>query len=127
MNKLKSQYIVHTPNKGGQLNYRFQEDYWGEYENYDRLTLVGIPLESDKILSIGVAFCTYPDNFSRHQGYIKALVRAEARYGFKSFATIKLDDFTQENCLAELYAIHDSLIKLPIKEVKKIVSKQVVK
>lgn len=129
---MKDVLIVHTPNAEKGLNYRFGKLYLGGYDNTDRLTIVGIPNESTKELSIGVAFCCYPDNFSREKGTNVAYNRAISyksiyEKGNKPYAVVQLEDFTQENCLQVLYDLHAELVSKSVKEVKKLVNQQIVK
>ena len=140
--------VVHTPNpkyyinsdgdRAIKMNWRFDQHYWGDKDNYDRLTIVGVPNEETKELSIGISFCSYPDNFSKPKGTHMATLRAsgQAVYAdntyttikqYRPYVTIKVNDFTQETCLNFMYELHAGLVKMSIKEVKKLINQQILK
>lgn len=107
---------------------RFQQQY--DNINSDRLSIVGIPDEGNKIISIGVAFAAYPQNFSRFLGTHYATLRAESfqgKYKPYSVMTFTEESFTMGNLLNVLYEIHNGLISLTTKEVKRLVNQQIVK
>lgn len=138
---MKDKYVVHTGLKTGlELVYdmwsneniwitrRFQEDLEADL-NTNRISIVGIPDEVNNTMSVGLAFASYPQNFSRFLGSHYATLRAESYQNkYKPYAVIRFNDvITQEACLQELYDIHDSLINLSVKEVKRLVNQQIVK
>lgn len=149
MNKLNKTLIVHTTNKvefeevysinrDADImvevpNYRFGKYYLGSEDNYDRLTIVGIPSESDNTLRIGLAFCGEEDNFSRGLGTFYAEMKAQSlgtgRDKFKPYTVVRFteEEFTLKNALVYLYELHEKLINMSIKEVKKEIAKQIVK
>lgn len=128
---MKDILIVHTKVNLStwHVDCRFQKEY--DNRNTDRLTIVGIPNEEDKTLSIGVAFCTYPDNFWRQGGINLATFRASgdnlSNLLAKPYSVVTIEDFTQENCLQVLYDLHADLVSKSVKEVKKLVNQQIVK
>lgn len=109
-------------------NIRFGHYYLGEYHNYDRLCIIGVPNEEDNTLSIGISFCAYPENFSKAQGKMVATMRAESYLGkYKPYAVVDFEELTQGACLDYMYKLHEELVKKTVKEVKKLVAAQIVK
>lgn len=129
---MKKEIVVYTnngynPEKCNGANYRFGAYYFPELHNFDRLCLVGLIDEEAKTVTVGISFCSYPDNFSRVTGYCNAYLKAAEAEGYKPYAVIEITDFTLEACLKGLYDLHDYLITLSVKEVKRLVNQQIVK
>lgn len=121
--------VVYTPNPD-KWNERFNNFYFGSEDNYDRLTIIGIPNESTKELSIGVSLCAYPNNFDKYVGKHYATLRAESYKGFgeyQPYLVTTIEEFTMKNCLNVLYDLHADLVAMDIKTVKKLLNKQIVK
>jgi len=96
---------------------RFQEELDADL-NTNRLTLIGIPSEDTKELSVGLAFCSFPDNFSRTKGTELATFNARQN----PYKVFQIEEFNQENCLEVLYILHNHLITKSTKEVKRLIN-----
>lgn len=136
INNMKDKIIVHTQNKytgEGYYPVRFGSSYSPEYENTDRLTIVGLLDSENKEMRVGLAFCTNGDNFSRRLGTFYAEMKAQSlgtgRDRFKPYTVVRFteEEFTLKNTLDYLYSLHEDLVSLSVKEVKKEVAKQIVK
>lgn len=115
---MSANIIFHTPtiqriceaNMEGKIKYHvFKNLLWLHYEGY-RITLVGIKDYSRNELKIGIAICSYPDNFNKKIGVELATKRAEEN----PVATYMLDDIeihSNKHCLKVLQDEHAIIVE----------------